>query len=87
VTKDIGHIDTCADAHALQKGAMGKPLMRIPYTDVFPSPHIIPKSADTLRGAIAALQEFFTASPPRGLPSSTVVLTGAGLSVASGLAD
>jgi NAD+-dependent protein deacetylase sirtuin 4 len=66
---------------------MGKPLMRIPYTDLFAAPHIIPKSAATISGAVAALREFFAAPPPPGLPSGTVVLTGAGLSVASGLAD
>ncbi len=66
---------------------MRKPLMRIPYTDRFASPHIIPASAATRDGALAALREFFLSPPLRGLPASTVVLTGAGLSVASGLAD
>lgn len=61
--------------------------MRIPYTEVFSAPTVIPASAKTLPGAIAALQDFFTSPPPRGLPASTVVLSGAGLSVASGLAD
>lgn len=46
-----------------------------------------PKSANTLSGAVAALQEFFTAPVARGVPASTLVLTGAGISVASGLAD
>lgn len=64
-----------------------KPLMRIPYTDPFPAPRIIPRHATTPSAAIAALGTFLTAPPPAGLPSSTVVLTGAGLSVASGLAD
>lgn len=66
---------------------MRKPLMRIPYTDLLPSPTIHPPSATSLSGAVSALQNFFSAPPPRGLPPSTVVLTGAGLSVASGLAD
>ncbi|KAL2201542.1 DHS-like NAD/FAD-binding domain-containing protein [Corynascus similis CBS 632.67] len=67
---------------------MKKPLMRIPYTELLPPPAIIPHTARSLPGAIAALQEFLHAPPPRdGLPRSTVVLTGAGLSVASGLAD
>ncbi|KAL6853165.1 DHS-like NAD/FAD-binding domain-containing protein [Trichoderma novae-zelandiae] len=66
---------------------MRKPLMRIPYTDILPSPRIIPASAHSLQGALAALHNFFAAPPPNALPSSTVVLTGAGLSVASGLAD
>ncbi|KAJ3569717.1 hypothetical protein NPX13_g5986 [Xylaria arbuscula] len=69
--------------------------MRIPYTDVLAAPTIIPKSADALSGAVAALHEFLVAPSPR-LPSSseassssssTAVLTGAGISVASGLAD
>ncbi|KAL2140766.1 hypothetical protein VTI28DRAFT_3280 [Corynascus sepedonium] len=67
---------------------MKKPLMRIPYTELLPPPAIIPHTARSLPGAIAALQEFLHAPPPRDdLPRSTVVLTGAGLSVASGLAD
>ncbi|TPX12105.1 uncharacterized protein E0L32_007220 [Thyridium curvatum] len=66
---------------------MSKPLMRIPYTEVFPPPHIIPSSAKTFDGAVDALKEFLTHPSPRGLPASTVLLSGAGLSVASGLAD
>ncbi|KAI0840575.1 DHS-like NAD/FAD-binding domain-containing protein [Hypoxylon sp. FL0890] len=65
---------------------MRKPYMRIPYTDVLASPTIIPKTATTLSGAIEALQEFFKAPLAKGSPS-TVVLSGAGISVASGLAD
>ncbi|PKS12666.1 hypothetical protein jhhlp_000874 [Lomentospora prolificans] len=61
--------------------------MRIPYRDPLPPPAIIPRSATTLQAAIAALLQFLTAPPPNGLPDSTVVLSGAGLSVASGLAD
>jgi NAD-dependent SIR2 family protein deacetylase len=69
--------------------SMKKPLMRIPYTELLPPPATIPHTARSLPGAIAALQEFLHAAPPRDrdLPRSTVVLTGAGLSVASGLAD
>jgi NAD-dependent SIR2 family protein deacetylase len=66
---------------------MKKPLMRIPYTDILPPPSTIPRTAGSLPGAVAALQEFLHAPSPRDLPRSTVVLTGAGLSVASGLAD
>ncbi|KAH7349925.1 Sir2 family protein [Plectosphaerella cucumerina] len=66
---------------------MRKPLMRIPYTDLLAPPTLIPRNANTLPGALAALQTFFTAPSPAGLPDSTVVLSGAGLSVASGLAD
>ncbi|TDZ18397.1 NAD-dependent protein deacylase SIR4 [Colletotrichum orbiculare MAFF 240422] len=66
---------------------MRKPLMRIPYTELLAPPTVRPSTANTLPGAVAALENFFTAPPSRGLPPSTVVLTGAGLSVSSGLAD
>ncbi|KAI0434133.1 silencing information regulator [Xylaria sp. FL1042] len=68
---------------------MRKPYMRIPYTDVLAAPTIIPKSANVLSGAVAALQEFLTApsSLSLGTHPSTAVLTGAGISVASGLPD
>lgn len=69
---------------------MKKPLLRIPYTAEFAAPTITPSSAATLPGAVAALHAFLTSSLPskRGLSSdSTLVLSGAGLSVASGLAD
>ncbi|KAH7313403.1 DHS-like NAD/FAD-binding domain-containing protein [Stachybotrys elegans] len=66
---------------------MRKPLMRIPYTDILAAPTIIPPSATSAAGALAALQTFLEAPAPRHLPQRTVVLTGAGLSVASGLAD
>ncbi|RYP91003.1 hypothetical protein DL770_002833 [Monosporascus sp. CRB-9-2] len=66
---------------------MCKPYMRIPYTDVLPTPTVIPKTATTLPGAVAALAEFFGSSVLGRPRPSTVVLTGAGISVASGLAD
>jgi NAD-dependent deacetylase sirtuin 4 len=78
---------------------MNKPLLRIPFTGPLPAPSIIPRSANTLHGAIAALSHFLTAPPSRSLkahdassqvscdPESTVILSGAGISVASGLAD
>ena len=65
-------------------------LMRIPYTAPLPSPTIIPVTANTLSGAIAALHDFITSSnTPRTAqgPQDTLLLTGAGISVASGLAD
>lgn len=65
------------------------PLMRIPYTAPLPSPTIIPASASTLHGAVAALSDFLSA-PTRaqsGGNGKTVILSGAGISVASGLAD
>ena len=68
--------------------------MRIPYTGPLPPPIIIPRNASTSSGAIHALRNFLSAppsaklSPPsQGENSQTVLLTGAGISVASGLAD
>ncbi|CZT52535.1 related to sirtuin type 4 [Rhynchosporium secalis] len=73
---------------------MKPPLMRIPYTGPLPAPNIIPRNANTITGAIAALSKFLTAPPSPSLrqdgvgdPTSTVILSGAGISVASGLAD
>ncbi|EEU43056.1 uncharacterized protein NECHADRAFT_62846 [Fusarium vanettenii 77-13-4] len=60
---------------------------RIPYTVLPPPSTVTPASASTLPGAVEALRRFFAAPSPAHLPSSAVVLTGAGLSVASGLAD
>ncbi|QIW97855.1 hypothetical protein AMS68_003373 [Peltaster fructicola] len=62
------------------------PLMRIPYTSPLPSPTIIPASAITISGAVSALTEFLT-SPVKSGNGKTVILSGAGISVASGLAD
>jgi NAD+-dependent protein deacetylase sirtuin 4 len=68
--------------------------MRIPYTGPLPPPRIFPQSASTVKGAASALAKFLSvpASPSRrGLDHArndqTVLLTGAGISVASGLAD
>lgn len=74
--------------------------MRIPYTGPFPPPLIIPPSAATKHGAISALSHFLTTPPPSVAPltsssadknvpqrNKTLLLTGAGISVASGLAD
>ncbi|CAO2657441.1 Nn.00g035670.m01.CDS01 [Neocucurbitaria sp. VM-36] len=90
------------------------PLLRVPYTDPLPLPTIIPASASTASGAIAALVDFLspslssktttTTSPlqnshtlrsklstpfyrPTNGGGKTLLLTGAGISVASGLAD
>ncbi len=80
--------------HHLNASPMQRPLMRIPYTGPLPPPNIIPRNANTVTGAIAALSKFLTAPPSPSLhdggggdPSSTVILSGAGISVASGLAD
>lgn len=56
--------------------------MRIPYTGPLPPPQIIPDDAKTLSGAVTALKRFLNAEQ-----SSTVILSGAGISVPSGLAD
>ena len=72
--------------------------MRIPYTGPLPPPVIIPETASTPAGAIQALTKFLSASASVQSSKSqydstnphsnkTVLLTGAGISVASGLAD
>ncbi|KAE8451236.1 hypothetical protein EG329_004400 [Mollisiaceae sp. DMI_Dod_QoI] len=69
------------------------PFIRIPYTGPLPSPELYPRNANTITGAVAALSKFLTAPPSPSLqngvadPQSTAVLSGAGISVASGLAD
>ena len=60
---------------------MPGPLLRIPYTSPLPSPRIVPLSAKTFEGAVEALSNFLAPS------GQTVLLSGAGISVASGLAD
>ncbi|GKZ27255.1 hypothetical protein AbraIFM66951_003778 [Aspergillus brasiliensis] len=73
---------------------MTAPAIRIPFTGPLPPPIIVPPSARTVAGAIDALLTFLTAPPSpylRGVDvgrhSQTVLLTGAGISVASGLSD
>ncbi|KAL9053380.1 MAG: hypothetical protein Q9162_004821 [Coniocarpon cinnabarinum] len=75
---------------------MPKSLLRVPYTGALPPPTIIPRTANTPTGALQALINFITAPPspllsqhdhPNPRSSQTVLLTGAGISVASGLAD
>lgn len=79
---------------------MQKPLMRIPYTGPLPAPIIIPRTATTPQAAATAIRNFLLAPPSPLLKSppptstfngsshnKTVLLTGAGISVASGLAD
>ena len=68
--------------------------MRIPYTGPLPPPIIIPRNANTPAGAIYALTNFLSApalakgnGDPKSRAAQTVLLTGAGMSVASGLAD
>ncbi|KAJ4340145.1 hypothetical protein N0V87_002766 [Didymella glomerata] len=73
-------------------------ILRVPYTDPLPLPKIIPASATTTSGAIAALVDFLSPSLNSSRPylrgsspiksnGKTLLLTGAGISVASGLAD
>ncbi|KAL2218618.1 DHS-like NAD/FAD-binding domain-containing protein [Thermoascus aurantiacus ATCC 26904] len=68
--------------------------IRIPFRGPLPTGFIVPPNADTVSGAIDALLAFFSAPPSpllRGIDvgrnSQTVLLTGAGISVASGLSD
>ena len=63
------------------------------FTGQFPSPVIVPRDANTATGAIAALTKFLSAPPSKNIRhdnphnEQAVLLTGAGISVASGLAD
>lgn len=80
---------------------MSKPLMRIPYTGPLPAPLIIPRHATTVTTAARAVAEFLEvgrdghpkrtrnveAGATAAAANKTVLLTGAGISVASGLAD
>lgn len=72
---------------------MQKSFLRIPYTGPLPPPIILPRNANTPAGAVAALTQFLRAPPAKNLKHAaaiggkTVLLTGAGVSVASGLAD
>ncbi|EAS33693.1 silencing information regulator [Coccidioides immitis RS] len=68
--------------------------LRIPFTAPFSPPIIFPSSANTLSGAVDAVTAFLSAPPSPllrgtdvGLNAQTVLLTGAGISVASGLSD
>lgn len=54
--------------------------LRIPFTLPFPPPAIHPPNASTLATAISAVSAFLESRP-------TILLTGAGISVESGLAD
>jgi NAD-dependent deacetylase sirtuin 4 len=75
------------------------PTFRIPYTNITHAAHIHPPSATTVPAAVAALVRFLRGPPSShhppspsspsspSLSSTTTILTGAGLSVSSGLAD
>lgn len=86
----------CSETHSfIHVLPMQKPLMRIPYTGPLPPPIIIPRNANTPTGAVHGLSNFLLARSRDNLLSAhksatqdqTVLLTGAGVSVASGLAD
>ncbi|KAG0156241.1 hypothetical protein PDIDSM_3418 [Penicillium digitatum] len=73
---------------------MTTPAIRIPFTGPLPPAIIVPRAATTIAGAIEAISTFLTAPPSStlrgvdvGRHSQTVLLTGAGISVASGLSD
>lgn len=62
--------------------------MRIPFTTPFPPSFIYPPTATNLPAAVAALHQFLSAPSHNSRNSSTtLVLTGAGISVESGLPD
>ena len=65
---------------------MSKSLMRIPFTGPMPPPVLIPATTSTVDGARTALTNFLLPNSSSSIPK-TVLLTGAGISVASGLAD
>jgi hypothetical protein len=56
------------------------PLIRIPYTAPLPNPTIFPPTVSTIHGAVDALSNFLSRS-------NTLILSGAGISVASGLEE
>lgn len=74
-----------------------RPLMRIPYTSALPPARIVPSDATDHARAVTALKQFLSNSPnrkkslssdePRTDHPRTVLLTGAGISVPSGLSD
>lgn len=73
---------------------MTGPLMRIPFTGPLPPAFVLPQKASSILGAIEAITDFFKAPPSPflqgvdvGRNDQTVLLTGAGISVASGLSD
>ena len=73
---------------------MSAPSIRIPFAGPLAPAIITPASAKTVSGAIDAIEKFLTTPTPadrRGISdggsSQTVLLTGAGISVESGLSD
>jgi NAD-dependent deacetylase sirtuin 4 len=69
---------------------MQTPFLRIPFTNPLPAPRIFPATASSVDGAVEALHAFLLPSKTKthhAQKSKTVILSGAGISVASGLAD
>jgi len=64
-------------------------MIRIPYTAPFPPAIIYPPTATSKPAGVTALQEFLLApnSSNKDSKAQTLLLTGAGVSVESGLAD
>ena len=71
------------------------PLMRVPYTEPLPPPKLVPNVAHGISGTVECLVNFLAPASQRSLSqrdlkphgSKTLILSGAGISVASGLAD
>ncbi|KAH7126764.1 DHS-like NAD/FAD-binding domain-containing protein [Dendryphion nanum] len=60
-----------------------RPLLRIPYTEPLPLPKIIPASANTASGAIAALVEFLSAPASTSISIPTPTSTSASTSTST----
>ena len=75
------------DKTALQVSSMS--IIRIPYTTPFPPAIIYPRTATSKSSGVTALQEFLLApgTDNKTSKAQTLLLTGAGVSVESGLAD
>ena len=69
--------------------------MRVPYTEPLPPPKLIPKIAHGITGTVECLVNFLAPAAQRSPlqrdlkphDGKTLILSGAGISVASGLAD
>ncbi|KAK5676554.1 hypothetical protein LTS10_010855 [Elasticomyces elasticus] len=79
------HIYFLGELSSFDHGCWPSMQLRIPYTAPLPPATILPATASTITGAVAALADFLR--PPSAGHGKTVILSGAGISVASGLAD
>ena len=66
---------------------MHKPKIRIPYREITSPAFIIPERAQHTTHAVESLRNFLLGPTGQKKASSVIVLSGAGISVASGLAD